>query len=261
MFAPNHFEKSGSYISQTSSLLLFSQSQIASLGKLHKTVLGSFDIGHRIMRALKFFAKKMTVEMLEFWSFLVLEPCEVTGIFHRAEGFDPLSVVLLPNSCAVLHQHSHIKRNIVPDHIVRFFYIAQKMIDITIDIFVLRNHRFADAVYSLRKKINRGGDIDILIDSHFFVKFLSIKKTINRSKLQNLICRRKSGRFRIDKKESDSFFLFGCRFLRRRFLEWSRFFRRSFDHQNHQASKLCVADAVILKAEDIANHPHQLGLT
>jgi hypothetical protein len=24
---------------------------------------------------------------------------------------------------------------------------------------------------------------------------------------------------------------------------------------------LCVADAVILKAEDIANHPHQLGLT
>ena len=75
------------------------------------------------------------------------------------------------------------------------------MIYITIDISVLRNHRFTDTMDSLREEIYSGSNIHILIDSDFFTEIFSIKGSIYSSKLKNLIRRRKSGRFRIDKKQ------------------------------------------------------------
>jgi len=87
-------------------------------------VLGSFDIGHRIMCMVKFFAKKMKVEMLQFWSFFIFEPSQMTGVFHRTEGFDIFPVATFPNSLTILPEHPYIKSDIVPNDAVRFFSVS-----------------------------------------------------------------------------------------------------------------------------------------
>ena len=135
------------------------------------------------MCMVKFFAKKMKVEMLQFWSFFIFEPSQMTGVFHRTEGFDIFPVATFPNSLTILPEHPYIKSDIVPNDAVRFFYIVYKIIDVTIDVIIGFKHGFADAVYSLRKKIYLGRDIDILIYSRFLVKFFSIKSSKDRCKL------------------------------------------------------------------------------
>jgi len=52
---------------------------------------------------------------------------------------------------------------------------------------------------SLGKEIYLGSDIDVLVNPLFFMKFFSIKYPVDGSELKNLISRRKSGSFRIDK--------------------------------------------------------------
>jgi len=171
----------------------------------------------------KFFAKEMTVEMFQFWPFFIFESREMTGIFHGAERFDFVPVATFANPVAVLSQHSYIKSDIVSDNAVRFFYIVEKILDITIDVIIGFQHLIADAVYSLRKEINLGRDIDILIDSRFFMKFLPIPDSVNPCKLNNLISRGEPGRFCIDKEKSDSFVFFRCSFFSYRFfLGWCR---------------------------------------
>jgi len=155
------------------------------------------------MRMFKFLAEEMAVEMLQFWSFFIFEASQVTGVFHGAESFDIIPVAAFPDSLTILLQHPHIKADIVAHDAVRFFYIVQKIIDIAIDIIIGLKHHFADSMYFLCKKIDAGRDIDILIDSGFFVKFFPIPNSIYSSKLNNLVSRGEAGSFCIDEEESD----------------------------------------------------------
>jgi len=226
------------------------QFQFSSFRKLDETVLGSFDIGHGIMRICKFFPEKMTIQMFQFWPFFIFESSQVTGIFHGAERFDFVPVAAFANSVAILPEHSHIKSDIVPDDAVRFFYIVHKIIDVAIDVIIWFKHGFADAVYSLCKEIHLGGDVDILIDSRFFAKFFSIPNSIYPSELDNLISRGESSGFCIDKEKSDlptgqagSFIFFQSSFLDR------CFFRFCFrDHGIYGESKLqCRSDTQTMR--------------
>lgn len=177
------------------------------------------------MRMCKLLTKEMTVEMLQFWPLLIFESRQVTGIFHGTKSFDVFPVATFTDPITILFQHSDIKSDIVSDDVVRFFYVVEKIIDITVDILIGLKHRFADTVHSLCKKIYVGRDIDILIDSHFFVKFFSIPNAIYSRKLNDLISRGEAGSFCIDEEQSDlptgqagSFVFFRRNFLSSRLL-------------------------------------------
>jgi len=135
------------------------------------------------MRSVEFLPEKMAIQMPQFRPFLIFESSQVTGIFHGTERFDFVPIAAFADSVAILFQHPHIKSDIVPHDVVRFFDIIQKVINVTIDVIILFEHRFADTMDSLRKEIYLGRDIDKLVDSRFFVKFFSIKSSKDRCKL------------------------------------------------------------------------------
>ena len=122
-------------------------------------------------------------------------------IFHSTKCFDGIPIILSVYPLTILLQHSDIERDIMSDDMVRFIYIFQKIIDIAIDISILRHHRLTDSMDSLSEKVYIGGDVHILIYSNLLMKFFSIKCPIYGSKLKNLIRSRKSGSFRIDEKQ------------------------------------------------------------
>ena len=132
----------------------------------------------------------------------------MSNIFHSAKSFNSIPITLYPYSFTILLEHPNIKRNIMPNNMVRFVYIFQKGIYVTIYIAVSFQHIFTDSMNSLRKEIYFRSDIHVLIDPMFFMKFFSIKYPIYGSKLENLIRRRKSRSLCIDKQQSESFLLF-----------------------------------------------------
>lgn len=150
----------------------------------------------------------------------------MNGVFHGAESFNFFPVATFPDSVTILFQHPHIKSDIVSDDAVSLVEIVQKVINVAIDVIIGLKHGFTDAMHSLCKEIHLGRDVDILIDSRFFVKFFSIPDSVDSSKLNNLISRGETGRFCIDKEQSDparfycgagSFCLFRRSFLSGRF--------------------------------------------
>ena len=160
------------------------------------------------MRIGKISSKQVFVQESQFWSFL-RQVCYMSDIFHGTKCLTIIPVANYSDSLTILSQHPNIKRNIVPDDVIRFIYTFQKRVDITFDISIRLQHIFTDSMDSLREEIYSGRDIHILIDSRFFDKIFSIKMTIYGSKLKNLIRRRKSGSFRIDKHQRYSLFFLG----------------------------------------------------
>ena len=132
----------------------------------------------------------------------------MTYIFHSTESLDSIPIIRPSYPFTVLFKHPDIKRDIMSNDMIGFIDICEKMIYIAIDVSIVRNHGCIDTMDSLSKKIYLGSYIDILIYPHLLMEYFSIESTIKSGKLENLISRRKSGSFRIDKKQWNSFLIF-----------------------------------------------------